>query len=77
MRIILLVCVYIICFIISYGLCFASLQNDFPLLKEEDYKKDLVFSIIISLFGPISIFAVIMECLSEKRSIFKYGLKFW
>jgi len=61
---------WIICVIISYGYQFAYYQREFPLLVDNKYKEDMVFSIFVSLFGPINIVSIIM------RREYQHGVKF-
>ena len=57
---IILMVTYIPCSLLSYGLFFAYIQREWPTLAKEDYADDRFKSIIISLFGPISLIIISM-----------------
>ena len=63
--------IWVVCSVLSYGLSFAYFQRKYPALAKRDYKKDMLTCAFWSLFGPMSIVAMIINIRS-----FKYGLKF-
>ena len=67
---------WIVCFVLCYGLLFAWCQRGSEITN---YREDFIFSIIISFFGGIFslIVIILLLCLIEWKTPFKYGLKFW
>lgn len=45
----LIIVLYVITSVISYGGTFAHFQESYPLIAEEDYRKDMGVSILVSL----------------------------
>lgn len=52
---------WIVCGVVTYGLTFGYYQREFSALAKEDYWRDLIFSTVFSLFGPISLFVVFIS----------------
>ena len=74
----LLIILYIIGGVLTYGLNFAYMQKEFPTLAKEHKNKDRIESIILGLLWPIGLFAIILMIIeSDKfKEVFKHGLKF-
>jgi len=68
----IVVAIWLICGFIAYGGLFAHLQNKYPSQADVDYRGDMSYSIVPSLFGP---FGLITAALST--GFFKYGFKFY
>ncbi|MFA5048552.1 MAG: hypothetical protein WC516_06025 [Patescibacteria group bacterium] len=62
-----LICLYIICGILNYGLLFGYFQNEFKDLAEERYKEDQIYGIILGLTGFFIVWL--------NTDFGKYGLK--
>lgn len=59
------------CSILSYGFEFSYWQNQYKTQAVHDYKKDLLFSIVFSISGPIRLIVILI------LDMYKHGLKFW
>lgn len=71
----ILVCSWIICSVVSFGMGFAYFQRAYPIIAKENYSEDILFAIILSIFGPISLLSNIVWI--KLFSIHGYqGLKF-
>ena len=72
MKVILLVLIiWLICGILTYGITFAYMQEEYPLVAEIGYEADRNFAILLGICGPIGLLV------SFFRSGFaKHGLKF-
>ena len=50
---------YILCAFLSYGMLFAYVQGNFPMIAEQQYSEDMGTSILFGLFsgmlGPIGV----------------------
>ena len=62
---------WVFCSLLSYGLTFAYFQRKYVWIAENEYRQDMIFSIVWSLAGPISL--VLSIVLGNFR---KYGIKF-
>ena len=62
--------VWLVCSVLSYGFLFASLQKSCPITAKENYKEDKRWAINQALFGPITLMMVLMN------GAYKHGLKF-
>ena len=61
---------WVICSVFSYGFLFAYVQGRFARIAKEDYTKDMIAALTVSLFGPFALFSVaVTRC-------WEYGLKF-
>ncbi|GAF85669.1 unnamed protein product [marine sediment metagenome] len=65
--------IYTICGILTYGVEFAYMQEEFPALAELDYAKDKSRAVCWGLSGPIGL----VVSLTTSKFGFKHGLKFW
>lgn len=70
---VIILIIWMVCSVLSYGLFFAWIRNYEP----GNYKKDIVYSIIASTLGPISLIIVFIVTISIGGNPFKYGLRFW
>ncbi len=79
MTTILIVAMWLVGVILTYGLMFAYLQGRFYLIAEEGYKVDAIFSLIVSLFAPFSSIAWLLFIgfikLRDGEQVY-YGFKF-
>jgi len=66
----LLVVIWVLCGIETYGRLFAYFQREYAVIADENYKSDIIFCAIISLTGPI---AFIVSFIVKHRG---YGYKF-
>lgn len=62
---------WFVCGFIAYGFIFAYAQRNWPTSAKNDYWADVLESVFIGMFGPISILAVILF------SEYKHGWKLW
>jgi len=69
--IILIVLIYLVTVILSYGFVFAHLQQFDLGRAKKDYISDRNFSLRYSLKGPCALMYV------YNNGFYKYGLKFW
>lgn len=67
-----LIALYIITLILGYGVLFAHFQNKFDIGGKNEYIKDMKFSFLISLFGPISFVFIML-----KTNFGEHGIKFF
>jgi hypothetical protein len=68
----IVVAIWLLCGVIAYGGLFACLQNKYPSRADDDYRGDVSYSIVPSLFGPFGLITVALS-----TGCFKYGLKFY
>jgi hypothetical protein len=68
----MVVAIWLICGVIAYGGLFACLQNKYSSLADDDYRGDMSYAIVPSLFGPFGLLAVALS-----TGFFKYGFKFY
>ena len=66
--------IWLVCSVISYSISFAYFQKEFNDIAEEHYYEDMKECLFLSIFGPISLFSVLIHV---NKKVFKYGLKFW
>ena len=59
--IILAILVWIVCGVFAYGLTFAYFQETYPMIAEQDAKYDRRFAGIISIFGPLGLFVILIK----------------
>lgn len=69
MKIILII--WIICGILTYGIHFGYFQRKYPELAEKNYKKDMGDAILFGLTGPIGLCVSFLE-----SGMAEHGLKF-
>lgn len=62
---------WLVCSVISFGASFAFFQRTWPDLASSQYYGDMVVSVLVSVFGPISFIAVFFL-----SGFFKEGFKF-
>lgn len=67
---------WFVCFVISWGLDLAYWQSKYPELAYQDYRKDLVYAISISIGGPLSLLGRAAYCLSSTEK-FYWGFRLW
>lgn len=67
----LIVLMWLICSLLSYGAVFAHLQRQFPMFAKKDYEEDRNFALVMSIFGPIGLLTALMVTRG-----FKHGFKF-
>jgi hypothetical protein len=70
MTIILIIILYIIGAILSYGLAFAHMQGIYPEVAEKMYKEDRNFAVSMAVFSWIGVLVAL------GKGAGKYGLKF-
>lgn len=71
MTVFLVLLAYIVCAVLTYGITLAYFQYEFKLLAVEQYKNDVSFALIMSLFGPIGLTGAFLF-----SDFAKHGLKF-
>ena len=69
---ILIVCVWFLFGILGAGWVFAYVQSEWPSIAKENFREDMGFAILFSIFGPI--FAVMSFLLS---GFGKHGWRLW
>ena len=67
----MVVTLWLLCGVITYGGLFAHLQKKYPAQAEDEYRGDRSYSIVPSLFGPFGLLAVALA-----TRCFKDGFKF-
>jgi hypothetical protein len=67
----MVVALWLICGVITYGGLFAHLQNKYPARAADEYRGDRSYSVVPSLFGPFGLITVAFA-----TRFFKYGFKF-
>lgn len=72
----LLILIYIVAGILVYGFTFALWQRHFPVLAEEHYYLDMLFSFVLGLGGFMSLAALALAALGGIPA-FRYGVKFY
>ncbi len=68
--IIMIVAIWVICGVFTYGLSFAYVQKEFSTIAERDYKKDKRYALYLGLLGIFSLIVVLFT------NGIKHGLKF-
>ena len=68
---VLFILFWIICSMLSYGFSFGYFQRKYPVLTDDDYWEDMLFSFPYGILGPTALFVIIF------LKGYKYGLKFW
>jgi hypothetical protein len=68
--------VWALCFVIHWGLDFAYWQSKYPELANQDYRKDLVYAIGMSIGGPLSLLGRALYSLSRMEK-FYWGFRLW
>jgi len=74
---IMVIIFYLACFVLTYGSVFAMVQKGAPLVAKDEYKQDMICSIIFGVFGPIILILILIISAVSGKWFFKYGLKFW
>ncbi len=68
---------WLLSFVLHYGISFAYWQKEFPFLAKEQYYSDMRFSIVMGIFGPLSLIGQAVFLSSKYgRSLYKHGVKF-
>ena len=67
----LIIVIWIICGILTYGITFGYFQGGWPEISEKGYRQDMSFSVFFGLLGPIGL--IISFFIS---GFAEYGLKF-
>lgn len=62
---------YIVCSIITYETALAYFQRKYPLLMEDNYRKDAGMAALLALFGPVGLILSMFLF-----GFWKYGLMF-
>jgi hypothetical protein len=65
------VTLWLLCGVLTYGGLFAHLQTKYPALAEDEYRGDRRYALLPSLFGPLGLLTVALATRG-----FKDGLKF-
>ena len=47
--------IWVVCGVLSFGLSFGYYQNAYPNIAEKGYLGDFMFSLLVSLLGPITL----------------------
>jgi len=71
----ILIFVYVVFAVLTYGISFAALQRGYEILAEKDYWVDMRWSLFFALFGPVGFIGVSLFLFIE-GVYFKHGLKF-
>jgi len=50
---------WIVCGVLSYGLGFAYLQREYPIVAVKNYHSDMVDESIFALLGPFALFSTL------------------
>lgn len=66
---------WLLCGILGHGLYFGYFQGEFPMSAEDEYRDDMVTSLLLSLTSPIALVAILIFLPWD--GTFKHGLKFW
>ena len=67
----ILIIVYLVCFILNYGITLAYFQRKYTEVARENYFSDVSFAIYMGILGPLG--TVIAFFMSE---YYKYGLMY-
>jgi len=67
----IVVTLWLLCGVLTYGGLFAHLQTKYPALAEDEYRGDRRYAIVSSLFGPFGLLTIALA-----TRCFKDGLKF-
>jgi hypothetical protein len=62
---------WLLCGVITYGGLFAHLQNKYPALAKDEYRGDRRYALLPSLCGPFGLLTIALA-----TRCFKEGLKF-
>ena len=68
---VLFILFWVVCSVLSYGFLFGYFQRKYPLLTDDDYWEDMLFSFLCGIFGPSALLVIIF------LKAYEYGLKFW
>lgn len=69
--------IWLVSFVLTFGLSFAYFQRKYPRIAESNYKEDLGFCFTLALTGgPISLIAFLVFVLVGNKGKF-YGFKFY
>jgi hypothetical protein len=55
----LLIGIWILCGLISFGVCLAHFQREYPLIAEKRYHENVLFALKLSFWGPASLLGVL------------------
>jgi hypothetical protein len=67
----IVVAMWLLCGVLTYGGLFAHLQYKYPSLAEDDYRGDRSYSLVSAFFGPFGLITVALA-----TRFFKDGFKF-
>jgi hypothetical protein len=67
----MIVALWLMCGVLTYGGLFAHLQKKYPALANNDYRGDRSHSLVSALFGPFGLLTVALA-----TRFFKNGFKF-
>ena len=67
----LIIVIWIILSILTYGMHFAYFQRKYSIIAEEEYREDMAHAVLVAILSPISFWVIFFM-----TGFAKYGLKF-